>query len=103
MYAIIKSGSKQFRVKEGDLIDVELLGDSGEVTFKDVVLFSNGNSIKVGSPMLSGVTVTGEIVGEFKEKKLLIYKYKKRKNCRVRNGHRQRVSRVRIKSILGGV
>jgi large subunit ribosomal protein L21 len=103
MYAIIKTGGKQFRVKEGDTIDVELLGASGDVTFNEVILLSKDNSFKLGTPTVSGVHVTGEILGEHKEKKVLIYKYKKRKNCRVRNGHRQRLSRVRIKSIVGGV
>ncbi len=102
MYAIIKTGGKQFRVKEGDTIDVELLGTSGDVTFSEVLLLSQGNSVTVGSPTVPGALVTGEILGEQKEKKVLIYKYKKRKNCRVRNGHRQRLSRVLIKAI-GGV
>lgn len=104
MYAIIKTGSKQYRVKEGDIIDIEKL--EGEATtvvqFEEVLLFSTGNSIKVGAPLVPGVLVKGEIVDQRRDTKLIVFKYKKRKNCRRMKGHRQSLSRVKITSIVGG-
>lgn len=100
MYAIIKTGSKQYKVKEGDVIDVELLGgDSKEVQFKDIVLLNSGNAIKMGASSLAGALVKGEVLGVVKDKKLIVYKYKRRKNCRRTNGHRQKLSRVRITAV----
>jgi len=103
MYAIIKTGGKQYRVKEGDVIDVELLNGNGssEVTFNEIVMLNSGNALKIGTPFLQGATVKGEILEKVKAKKLIIFKYKKRKNCRVKNGHRQKHSRVKITSIKG--
>lgn len=103
MYAIIKTGSKQYRVKEGDLIDIELVegSESNEILFQDILMLNTGNSIKLGS-QLTNAKVRAELVGNYKAKKLIIFKYKKRKNCRVKNGHRQNLSRVRITAIEGG-
>lgn len=104
MYAIIKTGNKQYRVKEGDVIDVEKLpGEAASVVkFEEVLLLSTGNTIKVGAPLLSGASVQGEIVEQFRDDKVFIFKYKKRKNCRRRKGHRQNLSRVKITAIQGG-
>ena len=104
MYAVIKTGSKQYRVKQGDLIDIELLKGltSKEVTFQDVLLVNNGNAVKVGSPLVAGASVKGEVVSEVKDKKLVVFKYKRRKNSRVKNGHRQRLTRVKITEVVGG-
>ena len=103
MYAIIKTGGKQYRVSEGDVIDVELLNgkDTDQVTFNEVVMLNSGNAVKVGTPFLAGATVQGEVVAEAKGKKLIIFKYKKRKRNKVKNGHRQKYSRVKITGIKG--
>lgn len=97
-YAIIKTGSKQYRVAQGDVIDVELLkADNGKVAFKDVIFFSDGSKSKVGAPLLSNATVHGEILDEVRGKKVYAYKYKKRKrSTRHKVGHRQHYARVKI-------
>ncbi len=103
MYAIIKTGNKQYRVKEGDVIDIQKLpGENASVvTFEEVLLLSTETEIQVGQPVLKGITVTGEIVEQFRDKKLLVFKYKERKNCRRSKGHRQSLSRVKITGIQG--
>ena len=103
MYAIIKTGNKQYRVKEGDVIDIQKLpGENASVvTFEEVLMLSNGESIKVGAPSLVGASVKGEIVEQFRDEKLYVFKYKKRKNCRRGKGHRQSLSRVKITNIVG--
>ena len=103
MYAIIRTGNKQYRVKEGDIIDIEKLpGESASVVqFEEVLLLSTGDSIKIGEPVLQGVSVKGEIVEQMRDDKLFVFKYKKRKNCRRRKGHRQSLSRVKITAIEG--
>lgn len=102
MYAIIETGGKQYRVEEGDVIDVELLkAESGsEVTFKALFL-NTGKAIKVGKPNVDGCEVVGEAVQEVKGPKVVNFKYKKRKNYRRKVGHRQKYSRIKIKSIKG--
>ena len=103
MYAIIKTGSKQFRVKKGDVIDVELLNDGKEkIEFKEVLLFNDGEKTIVGSPNVPKVTVTGKLLGEVKGPKVIAFKFKKRKNYRRKVGHRQRYNRVEITTISAG-
>ncbi|MDN3504405.1 MAG: 50S ribosomal protein L21 [Rhabdochlamydiaceae bacterium] len=103
MHAIIRSGSKQYRVKEGDVIDVELLKtETGStVEFDEVLLFDNGKDIKVGTPHINGITISGELVEEVKGPKVIAFKYKKRKNSSKKIGHRQKYSRVKITKIQG--
>jgi len=104
MYAIIKTGGKQYRVKEGDTIDIELLNGltSNEVSFNEILMMNTGNNVKVGNPTLQEATVKGELIENVKDKKIIVFKYKKRKNNRVKNGHRQKLSRVKITAIEGG-
>ena len=104
MYAIIKTGGKQYQVKAGDIIDIERLqGDADtQVTFKEVLLLSDGTAIHVGAPHVNGALVKGEIVEQMRDDKVFVFKYKKRKNCRRRKGHRQSLSRVKITAIEGG-
>ena len=104
MYAIIKTGNKQYRVKEGDIIDIQKLpGEKASaVTFEEVLLLSTGTNILVGAPHLLGASVKGEIVEQFRDDKIYVFKYKKRKNCRRGKGHRQSLSRVKITAIEGG-
>jgi large subunit ribosomal protein L21 len=103
MYAIIKTGSKQYRVKSGDFIDVELLpqNDSNTVSFEDVLLIGAEGKVQVGNPVIQGAVVKGELLGEVKDEKLIIFKYRKRKHSQVKKGHRQKLSRVKITSIHG--
>lgn len=103
MYAIIKTGGKQYRVAEGDVIDVELLkSQPGEnVEFSEVLFFHDGKAAKIGQPNVSGCTVTGELIEEALGPKIVSVKYKRRQNQRRKFGHRQHYHRVRITSIGG--
>lgn len=100
MYAIIKTGGKQYRVQEGDLITIEKLnaevGDS--VKFDEVLVMGEGSDVKVGTPYLDTV-VSGEVVETGKGKKVVIYKYKAKKDYRKKQGHRQPFTKVKITGI----
>ncbi len=101
MYAVIKTGGKQYRVAEGDIIQVEkLAGDAGtELTFDDVLLVGTDDETKIGTPRLEGVSVGGTILEQGRHRKVLVFKFKRRKNYIRKNGHRQHFTRVRIDSI----
>ncbi len=101
MYAVVKTGGKQYRVQEGDVLRVEKLsGDVGaEIAFDDVLLFSDGQNLQVGTPILDNVAVTGRIVEQGKAPKILVFKYKRRKRYRRKQGHRQPYTAVQIDSI----
>ncbi|MCR4689635.1 MAG: 50S ribosomal protein L21 [Saccharofermentans sp.] len=98
MYAVIKTGGKQYKVEVGDEIFVEKLeGDEGsQVTFDEVLAISDDNGIKAGDLK---ATVTGEIVKQGKNKKIVVAKYKAKKGYRRKNGHRQPYTRVRVSAI----
>ncbi len=100
-YAIIESGGKQYRVSEGDLIDVEC--QSGEVgqllRFNEVLLVGNQETIHLGTPLLSGARVVGTIAEQGKKDKVIVFKFKRRKKYRKKQGHRQRFTKVRIDQI----
>lgn len=100
MYAIIKSGGKQYRVKKGDVIDIELLeGEPGsKVEFKEILFLSDGNQTKVGSPSVSGFIVTGEFLGISQGPKITSVKYQPGNHYK-KFGHRQKYSRVKITDI----
>jgi large subunit ribosomal protein L21 len=101
MYAVVATGGKQYKVEEGDTLRVEKLkGDvGGEVAFDRVLLFSDGETVKVGQPVLEGVSVRGHIVEQDKTKKILVFKYKRRKRYRRKQGHRQLFTAVKIDKI----
>ena len=101
MYAIIKTGGKQYRVQEGDLITIEKLEAAADetVTFDQVLTVVNDGSVKVGTPLVNGAKVTGKVVEHGKGKKILVFKYKAKSNYRRRQGHRQPFTNVRIESI----
>lgn len=103
MYAIVKTGGKQYKVREGDILRVEkLLGEVGnEISFEDVLLYSDGETVTVGQPKVGDVTVSGHIVAQDKSKKIIVFKYKRRKRYRRKQGHRQQYTAVRIDSIQG--
>jgi large subunit ribosomal protein L21 len=99
MYAIIESGSKQYRVAEGDELNVELLDAEKNLTFDKVLLIDDGKSPVVGLPYVPNCTVHAELIGEVKGPKVIAYKYRKRKKSRRLVGHRQKYTRVKITKI----
>jgi len=100
-YAIIKTGGRQFRVAEGDTIDVDVLAvEPGKTaTFGDVLMFADGNDVTHGNPLISGAKVTAEVLEQRKDKKVIAFKYKRRKGYHRTVGHRRKLTRVKIKSI----
>lgn len=102
MQAVIRTGGKQYVVKPGDVIDVELLNSQQgpEVEFNDVLLISDeGTDVKVGSPVVEGAKVTGKILGTKKGKKVIVFKFRRRKGYKKKQGHRQKYSSVEITGI----
>lgn len=101
MYAIIESCGKQYKVAEGDVVFFEKLEaeEGKKVSFNNVVLVSDGKKIEVGAPYVKGVKVEGKVVAHGKAKKILVYKYKAKKNYRRTQGHRQPYTKVEITSI----
>mgnify|MGYP000188682147 CR=1 FL=1 len=101
MYAVVNSGGKQYKVEEGQILRVEKIpGDVGEnVSFDKVLLFSDGENLTIGQPHLDNVEVSGHIVEQGKNKKIIVFKYKKRKRYRKKQGHRQQYTAVKIDSI----
>jgi large subunit ribosomal protein L21 len=102
MYAVIKTGGKQYRVAAEDKIEIEkLLGAPGDIVeFTDVLMVANDGSIEVGAPFVAGATVAAEIVGQVRGPKVIIFKKHRRKHFRRRNGHRQDLTSIRITEIL---
>ena len=103
-YAIIRTGGKQYRVEPGATLRVATLaGDAGaKIEFKDVLLGSDGKSVKTGVPLLSGAKVTGEIVKHGLGDKIIVFKMKRRKNYAKKQGHRQGFTEVQINDITLG-
>ncbi|MBI5345575.1 MAG: 50S ribosomal protein L21 [Chlamydiae bacterium] len=100
MYAIIETGSKQYKVKVGTVINVELLNtDEKNVNFDKVLFFSDDTGAKVGKPYIEKSAVQGELIDSVKGPKVITYKYSKRKNFRRKVGHRQKYSKVKITAI----
>jgi large subunit ribosomal protein L21 len=103
MFAVIRSGGKQYKVQEGETLDIELVDFPGEgekkLTISDVLLIGNGDKFSVGNPLLSGATVGLELVEEVKAKKVVAYKFRRREGYHRTVGHRQKLSRVKITSI----
>src|SRR5437667_11828915 len=103
-YAIIKTGGRQYRVAEGDTIDVDLLDiDKGKTaTFAELLMYADGKTVTQGTPLISGAKVTAEVVEQRKDKKVIAFKYKRRKGYHRTVGHRRKLTRVKIKSINVG-
>ncbi len=101
MYAIIRTGGKQYRVNPGDVVRVERLeGEVGAtVTLEDVLLVGGDGEARVGNPRLAGVSVVGTVVGQDRDAKVRVFKYKKRKHFRRTRGHRQSFTAVRIDAV----
>jgi len=103
MYAVIKTGGKQYRVAKDDVITIErVTGDAGgKVEFDHVLLVGEGESVKAGTPLVTDAKVTGELVEQTRGPKLIAFRKRRRKNSRRKKGHRQDLSTVRITSITG--
>jgi large subunit ribosomal protein L21 len=103
-YAIIRTGGKQFRAEPGKTIRIPSVeGEAGsKVTFDDVILGADGDNITVGAPSIAKATVTGEIVKHGRDKKIVVFKMKRRKNYARKQGHRQGFTEVRINKITLG-
>jgi large subunit ribosomal protein L21 len=101
MYAVIKTGGKQYRVAENDVLEVEKLdGEAGAtVEFTEVLMVGEGESVAVGKPIVAGAKVTAELVEQTRGPKLIAFKKRRRKNSRRKKGHRQDLSKVRITGI----
>lgn len=100
--AVIRTGGKQYRVSEGDTISVEKLeGDAGSKIEFGEVLAIGGDTPKIGKPLVSGAKVSGEIIAQGRGEKLIVFKFKRRKRYRRKNGHRQSLTHVKITGIQG--
>ena len=101
MYAVIKTGGKQYRVQQGDVIFVEKLNAQADeaVTFDEVLLVGDADQSKVGTPVVEGAKVQGKVLAQVKGKKIVVYKYKAKKNERKKQGHRQPYTKVEITAI----
>jgi len=101
--AIIRTGGKQYRVATGDVLRVEKLGgDVGaKIDFDDVLMVGSGEAVKLGTPTVSGAKVTAEIKRHGRGKKLIVYKFRRRKQYRRKNGHRQAFTEIEVKTIKG--
>lgn len=101
MYAIVHTGGKQYKLMEGETLRLEkLAGDVGsEVTFDRVMMVSDGENLTLGQPLLENVSVRGHIVEQGKAKKIIVFKYKRRKGYRRKQGHRQQYTCVKIDRI----
>ena len=100
MYAVIKTGGKQYKVSAGDLLKIEKLeGAVGDTIELDEVLMVGGEEVKIGTPLLPNAKVTAQIVEQGKDKKILVFKSKRRKNYRKKYGHRQPLTRLKITNI----
>jgi len=102
MYAVVKTGGKQYKVAEGDVLNVEKLDlEPGENVDLDVLFLSNDDKVITDADALAKATVTAKVVEHFKDKKVIIFKFKKRKGYRRKRGHRQQLTRLEIVKVSG--
>ncbi|MFZ2487234.1 MAG: 50S ribosomal protein L21 [Anaerolineae bacterium] len=101
MYAVIRTGGKQYRVAPGEWLDVEKLpGVVGEqLTLSDILLVADGDKVTIGQPVVKGATVKATVKAQHKGKKVIVFKYRPKQRYRVKNGHRQNLTRLHIDSI----
>jgi large subunit ribosomal protein L21 len=102
MFAVIKTGGKQYRVQEGDVLVIEKLGlDEGQkITFDQILLVDHEEKTLVGTPYLENASVKGEVIENLKDKKVIVFKKKRRKQYKKKRGHRQELTRIRIEEII---
>ncbi len=101
MYAIIEDGGRQYRVEEGNQLEIDYrqISKGDQVTFDKVMIISGDDGVKLGSPQIAGATVTAEVLGVTMGKKLVVQKFRRRKNSRRKTGHRQMYTKVQIQKI----
>ena len=100
MYAVVKTGGKQYKVSEGEYLNIEKVdGEVGATLELNEVLLVGGDVVKIGTPVVPGAKITAQIVAQDKAKKILVFKSRRRKNYRKKNGHRQPFTRVKIAAI----
>ena len=100
-YAVFKTGGKQYRVKPGDTLDVELLPNEVDsvAEFGEVLALSDGGEVTIGAPLVEGAKVTAQVLSHYKDRKLMVFKYKAKNRYRRKRGHRQTYTRLRIRDI----
>lgn len=100
-FAIVKTGGKQYRVSEGDVLDIEKLDveEGKDVNFDEVLLVADGEKVEVGQPTVKDTKVKAKVLSQEKAPKIVVFKFKKRKNYRKKTGHRQKMTRVQIEKI----
>lgn len=105
MYAVIKTGGKQYKVREKQVLKVEKLENTEDnlIEFDDVLMYSDGENIKLGNPKIENVVVKAHIIDQKKDKKILVFKYKRRKGYRRMKGHKQNYTQIQIDSIVVGI
>jgi large subunit ribosomal protein L21 len=103
MFAIVSIAGQQFKVEEGLQIFVHRLAASegDQLTFNDVNLLDNGGNVRIGTPVVSGASISASVIGHFKGDKVIVFKKKRRKGYRVKNGHRQQFTKIKIDAIRG--
>jgi large subunit ribosomal protein L21 len=101
MYAVIKTGGKQYKVEEGTVLQVEKLeqNEGDKIEFNDILMYSDGENVTLGNPLVENAVVKAEIIKQAKDKKVLVFKYKRRKGYRRMRGHRQHFTEIKINSI----
>ena len=102
MYAVFQTGGKQFRVEPGEKVRIPTLAvePGAKITFDRVLIASNGTAVSVGAPLVSGASVTAEVLRHGREKKVIIFKRKRRKGYRLKKGHRQGFTEVRVNEVV---
>ena len=101
MYAVIRTGGKQYRVAAGDILEVEKLdGNVGDsITLDDVLMVVSDDAVTIGQPQVEGASVTAKITGQHRGEKIRVFRYSPKKRIRVRRGHRQYLTRLQIESV----
>jgi large subunit ribosomal protein L21 len=101
MYAVIRSGNKQYRVEQGGLVDVErlALGEGETLEITDILLIGDGDKTVIGTPVVDGAKVSCTVISQYRAEKIIVFKYRQRTNFRRKRGHRQYYTRLRIDSI----
>jgi len=102
MFAVIKTGGKQYRVQKGEILDVEKLDtkEGEKISFEEVLLIEDDGKIQIGTPYLKDAVVKAEVLTNFKDKKVIVFKKKRRKQYRRTKGHRQELTKIRVEEIL---
>ena len=103
MFAVIKTGGKQYNVAVDDVLSIEKIdGQEGDkITFDSVLMTGEGDKVTIGTPMVSGACVEAEIVTQYRTRKILVFRKRRRKNSRRLNGHRQHQTRIKVTAIKG--